>query len=101
MADSTKAATHDHNPNSGSVVQPDFHGAGAEESVSFSTVGDWEKEVTRKPPSYAEPLFRPDVAKSIEEEMESLSNELRELSLKIHGAFLGSSSTSANGSSTS
>lgn len=85
MADSTQAAI-DHNPNSGSVAQPDFHCVSAGEGVSFSTIGDWEKEVTGKPPSYAEPLFRPDVAKSIEEEIESLSDELRELSLKIHGA---------------
>ncbi|KAG8951841.1 hypothetical protein FRC04_005533 [Tulasnella sp. 424] len=83
MADSTQAAI-DHNPDSGSVAQPDFHCVSAGQGVTFSTIADWEKEVTGKPPSYPEPLFRPDVAKSIEEEIESLSDELRELSLKIH-----------------
>ncbi|KIO34098.1 hypothetical protein M407DRAFT_240734 [Tulasnella calospora MUT 4182] len=84
MADSTQAATHVHDPNSGSVAQSDFHCVSAGEGVAFSTTGDWEKEATGKPPSYAEPLFRPDVVKTIEEEIYNLSDELRELSLKIH-----------------
>lgn len=54
----------------------------AGEGVAFSTLGDWE---VGKPPAYFEPLFRPDVAASIEEELDNLSHDLRELSLKIHG----------------
>ncbi|KAG9050416.1 hypothetical protein FS837_005489 [Tulasnella sp. UAMH 9824] len=84
MAYPTNAATNVHNPKSGSIAQSDFHCVGAGEGVAFSTTGDWEKEVTGKAPSYTEPLFRPDVVKTIEEEMDNLSDELRELSLKIH-----------------
>ncbi|KAG8909050.1 hypothetical protein FRC01_007176, partial [Tulasnella sp. 417] len=84
MADPTQAVTHMHDPHSGSVTQPNFYCTSMEESEAFSTIGDWEKEAAGKPPSYTEPLFRPDVAKTIEEELESLSDELRELSLKIH-----------------
>ncbi|KAG8970644.1 hypothetical protein FRC05_000502 [Tulasnella sp. 425] len=83
MADPKQAAI-DHNPNSGSVAQPGFHCVGAGEIAAFSTIEDWEKEMTGNHSSYAEPLFSPDVVKSIEEEMENLADELRELSLKIH-----------------
>ncbi|KIO34099.1 hypothetical protein M407DRAFT_17012 [Tulasnella calospora MUT 4182] len=85
MADLPQAATHAHDPNSGFATHPDCYCVGTGEDEAFSTIGEWEKEVTGKPPSYTEPLFRPEVAKTIEEELESLSDELRELSLKIHG----------------
>ncbi|KAG9013748.1 hypothetical protein FRB90_005753 [Tulasnella sp. 427] len=84
MADPSQAPNHNHDPKSSIAAEPDFHCVSVGEGVAFSTIGDWEKDVIGKPPSYAEPLFRPDVVKDIEEEMESLSDELRELSLKIH-----------------
>lgn len=33
----------------------------------------------------ANPIFRPDVMKTIEDTLNDLNSELRELSLKIHG----------------
>lgn len=89
MADQTQAASHVHDANSGSFTEPNFHCGDTGESKAFSTIEDWEKEIAGRPPSYSEPLFRPDVAKTIEEELGSLSDELRELSLKIHGASFG------------
>lgn len=89
-ASPTTAAMNANDPSPGSIAQSDFHCVSAGEGVAFSTTGDWEKEVTGKAPSYTEPLFRPDVAKTIEEEMDNLSDELRELSLKIHGTSIGS-----------
>ncbi|KAG8923228.1 hypothetical protein FRC00_006489, partial [Tulasnella sp. 408] len=82
MATQTQAVAHVHDANSGSFTEPNFHCGDTGESEAFSTIEDWEK--AGKPPSYSEPHFRPDVAKTIEEELESLSDELRELSLKIH-----------------
>lgn len=54
--------------------------------IAFSSLDGSEKSSVGRPPSYCEPTFRLDVIETIERSFEELNDDLRDLSLKIHGA---------------
>lgn len=53
--------------------------------ITFSTLGGWEKSSIGRPPSYREATLLQDVIETIERSFEKLMDDLRGLSLEIHG----------------